>query len=412
MTEPNAKLIVADTETGGLDPKTNPVLTLSAIRTSDGASFNVKIRPPKGLEISPDALRITGLDPVDLHQNGMDEREAAIGFAEFIGKGDHVVAGCNFPFDMRFIGEMFKRQRIPSPLTHRCVDLQTVVVMAHEHGLVDMPLGRNGIPLLNLDAASNTFGVARAGNLHDSLEDVILTQRCIEAAMEKLQTGAKESAEARTNLVFVDAETSGLDPSKHTILRLSALRTSDGKMFDAWVQPEAGTYGDKKALEANGVDVERLKTEGRPLKDVMREFNKFLSEAGPHLLSGCNTAFDVDFVEAACKRFGMRAPFGGKRVDLQTAAYVAHNLGWIELPDKKGSPDLSFTAIAKACGIERQKGAGRSPSDVEIAARCIAKCTRLKHPNVRTGESESPSLPGLGAPVIAGKGRQAEPMAP
>lgn len=393
-------MIVADTETGGLDPFSNPILTLSALRTSDGASFNVKIKPPEGMDISPEALQVTGIDVEDLHLNGIPEADAAEQFCRFVGAEGHVIAGCNFPFDMRFLNEMFRRNNIPSPLKHRCVDLQTVAYLAHEKGLIDLPSSRGGVLLLNLDVVSSAFGVARASNLHDSLEDVILTQRCIEGGIDLLKKnemgGAKEVS-SRTNLVLLDVETSGLNPRKHSLLRVSAKRLSDGKVFDSWVKPEAGSYGDKKSLERTGIDTAKLSQEAPPLPEVLKKLSKFLSESGPHILSGCNVAFDVDFIEAGCRKYGLRPPFGGKRVDLQTVAFVAHECGKISLPQKNGAVDLSFNAIAGACGISRQKQADRDPSDLEIAHKCLSACTGISF--VKTSVNEF----GRGGPVFGKK---------
>lgn len=371
-------LIVADTETGGLDPFSNPILTLSALRTSDGASFNVKIKPPEGLDISPDALKVTGIDVEDLHLNGIPEAEAAEQFCRFISGEGHVIAGCNFPFDMRFLNEMFRRNNIPSPLKHRCVDLQTVAFLAHEKGLIDLPSSKSGVLLLNLNVVSNAFGVARASNLHDSLEDVILTQRCIEEGISLLKNKETKGTEKpRTNLVVLDVETSGLNPSKHSLLRISAKRLSDGSTFDHWVKPEHGRYGDKKSLSKTKIDTKKLSEEGEGLPDVLRKLSRFLAESGPHILSGCNVAFDVDFIEEGCRRHGLRPPFGGKRVDLQTVAFVAHECGDIVLPQKNGVVDLSFDSIAGACGIQRKSEADRDPHDMEIVHCCLERCTGM-----------------------------------
>lgn len=372
----NFSVIVADTETGGLDPSRHPILTLSAIRQSDGASFNTKIVPEPGMTVDEDALAVTGLDMADIMANGVSERQAAEEFSRFV-KGDHVLAGCNFPFDQGFINAMYRRQGIPSPISHRCIDLQTAAFLAHEHGTIDLPV-RYGVPLMNLNAVSEAFGLARATHLHDSLEDVILTQQCIDAAITSLK-GSPGAGKPRTNLTFVDIETSGLNPDKHSILRISATRTSDGAIFDKWICPEQGKWGDKKALEINGVDVEFLKTNGEPLKDVLREFSKFSAKGGPGLMAGCGVAFELSFLDESCRRHGIKPPFSGKRVDLQSAAFVAHECGWITLDPSETGGALGFSSIAKACGMVREQGAARKPSDLELAVRCMEKCGRVPY---------------------------------
>jgi DNA polymerase III epsilon subunit-like protein len=399
------RMIVADTETGGLDPKRNPVLTLSAIKTHDGDSFNIKINPPEHLEISEEALAVTGISLTDLRENGVSEGEAVKLFTEFLEQGNSVVAGCNFPFDMRFLREMYKRAGAPFPLPHRCVDLQTVAFIANEHGLIDLPHSKGGVLLLNLDVVSSAFGVSRVSELHDSLEDVKLTQTCIENGISKIKEGATRGKPPTSRLVMLDVETSGLDPDKHSILRISAMRADSGESLDVWVRPEPGSFGDKKALAVNGIDPDRVKKEGIPLRDALKSLQKFLSETGPHILSGCNVSFDVDFVEKGCKKYGMRPPFGGKRIDLQTAAYVAHECGWISLPDDNGKPDLSFNSISKACGFERGKGADRHPSDITLAHKCLSVCTGIVYGKHKDGSSDEP----IGIPAVTKLPREAHP---
>jgi DNA polymerase-3 subunit epsilon len=369
-------VIVADTETGGLDPRKHPILTLSAIRCSDGANFNVKIAPEPGMVVEEDALAVTGLDLTDIRVNGISERQAAEEFSRFV-QGDHILAGCNFPFDQGFISAMYRRQKMDNPISHRCVDLQTAAFLAHEHGTINLPV-RYGVPLMNLDAVSESFGLARAGHLHDSLEDVILTQQCIEASINSLK-GRSAPAESKTNLIFVDIETSGLNPDKHAILRLSATRSTDGQTFDRWVKPEEGKWGDKKSLERNKIDIQFLKENGDDLRDVLKDFSKFAAKGGPSLMAGCGVAFELSFLDESCRRHGVRPPFSGKRIDLQSAAFIAHECGWISLDPGHKDGALSFGAIAKACGFERKEGADRSPSDMELAIKCLEKCGKVSY---------------------------------
>lgn len=378
MSSLKTPVLIADVETGGINALENPPLTLSAVRTSDGATFNVKIKPIDGLTIQEEALKVTGIDVEDLRMNGISEEEAAREFFKFAGGGDHVFAGCNFPFDIKFINELYKRNGMPSPVSHRCVDLQTVAFLAHEKGLINLPSSKSGVLLLNLDVISSAFGVSRATELHDSLEDVLLTQKCIEEGISLLKNRNEDvETEGKTNLVVITTETSGVNPRKHALLRLTAKRMSDGAVFDSWVKPDQGSYGDKKHLAKTGIDTSKLISEAPAASDVLRKFSRFLSESGPHILSGCNVSFDVDFIEAGCRRHGIRPPFGGKRVDLQTVAFVAHECERINLSQKNGVVDLSFDSIAKACGVSRQRGVDREPTDIQIVHQCLTHCAGI-----------------------------------
>jgi len=122
-------------------------------------------------------------------------------------------------------------------------------------------------------------------------------------------------------LVFVDVETTGLDPHKHEILEVAAvLAYPDGdtpSFYEAKIKPERIEDAHPKALEVNGY-TEEAWASARPLSMVLPELVAFMEGA---VIGGQNTRFDVGFINASIKRLSMDLRIDYHLVDVATLAY-------------------------------------------------------------------------------------------
>jgi len=124
--------------------------------------------------------------------------------------------------------------------------------------------------------------------------------------------------------VVVDVETAGFDPQKHALLEIAAVITSmdeEGmiriaEVHSAHVVPFDGAQLDPAALEFNGIDPHH------PLRIAVDEKEALLKIFQPvraavkkngctrAILVGHNPSFDLNFVNAAAQRAGLkRNPF-------------------------------------------------------------------------------------------------------
>lgn len=124
--------------------------------------------------------------------------------------------------------------------------------------------------------------------------------------------------------VIVDVETAGFDPQKHALLEIAAvIPTMDelgmlhsGEVHSAHVIPFEGSQLDPAALEFNGIDPHH------PLRIALAEKEALLKIFQPvraavkkngctrAILVGHNPSFDLNFVNAAAQRAGLkRNPF-------------------------------------------------------------------------------------------------------
>lgn len=111
------KIIYLDTETTSLDAKRCGIIQLAAILEID--TIDLRMRPADGLEISDEALAVSGTKREDL-EGLPTEREAHAAFLRWLGK--HIdkfsktdkafFSGYNSPFDVEFVRAWFLRNGV------------------------------------------------------------------------------------------------------------------------------------------------------------------------------------------------------------------------------------------------------------------------------------------------------------
>lgn len=130
-----SKLLVIDTETGGLDPATHSILSVGAIVWEDGKlgdSFEVYILEPT-LQVDKKATEVNRISLPWLHQHGSNPADAVKQFIAFIERNfneyqnqrDKVpIVGHNINFDVGFLKRLFSLagQNYDEVFSHRVLD--------------------------------------------------------------------------------------------------------------------------------------------------------------------------------------------------------------------------------------------------------------------------------------------------
>jgi DNA polymerase III subunit epsilon len=148
-------------------------------------------------------------------------------------------------------------------------------------------------------------------------------------------------------LVFVDCETTGLDPDRHELIEVAAIRVDPRTLkieteLALKVHLERIEDADPDALRINGY-TEEAWSDAVSLAEAMQQLAPVLDGC---MLAGHNVAFDRSFLDAAWKHVGHR-PNGLDHHLLDTAT-----LAWPLL--SAGSLDsVSLTPVCKRLGIER-----------------------------------------------------------
>jgi DNA polymerase III alpha subunit (gram-positive type) len=156
-------------------------------------------------------------------------------------------------------------------------------------------------------------------------------------------------------LIFIDLETTGLDPTDHEIVEAACI-VVDGKNFS-----ELGRYKAK----VRPLYPEKMNSEVRKLigysedswsnaEDLKVVLNKVNSLSQGAMLVGWNITFDWAFLEIAFIRHGIKSSFDYHRIDVMSIAYAKlfqdSNLDGLGL--RKVAPFLGI-AISDAHGAEK-----------------------------------------------------------
>jgi DNA polymerase-3 subunit epsilon len=134
------------------------------------------------------------------------------------------------------------------------------------------------------------------------------------------------------NRLYLDTETTGLDPDRHEIIELAIVveevpedPTAVGKITQKWCEkicPMHIRAAEPTALEVNGYTP--FKWEGAlPFAVFADEIAQLITSAS--CIVGHNPFFDVNFLKAAFRREGLEVRFPYHLIDTVTMGYVTWN---------------------------------------------------------------------------------------
>jgi DNA polymerase-3 subunit epsilon len=148
-------------------------------------------------------------------------------------------------------------------------------------------------------------------------------------------------------IVFVDLETTGLDPTRHEILEIAVLCVEPRTLqmlggVNVRVRPEHLETADPRALQICGYDAEGW-ADALPLREALASIGALLEDA---LLAGHNVGFDWSFLAAGFQRVGLPLPkMDYHRLDTASLAWTLVAEGQID--------SMSLGAVCAYIGIDR-----------------------------------------------------------
>ena len=132
-------------------------------------------------------------------------------------------------------------------------------------------------------------------------------------------------------LVFLDLETTGLDPMADDIIEVAAMRVDPISLsvegcFETKVAPSPGVLVDPRAAELNGFRAEDW-SEAPECRNVLPLLARFIEGC---LIVGHNPAFDWAFLSTAFRRLGVRRPSVGHHlIDTASLAWPVLRYGFV-----------------------------------------------------------------------------------
>jgi DNA polymerase III epsilon subunit-like protein len=148
------------------------------------------------------------------------------------------------------------------------------------------------------------------------------------------QTGAKPETKnngktdkgpmKKRHLLFLDLETTGLNPGQHEITEIGALLVAQPnfeviKTYEAKVLPTHLETASPEGLQIGHFDAAVWEKEGRPLHQALEELSELSSGA---ILAGFNLTFDWAFLQMALNEVDLPDPFYYHRFDVMSSAFT------------------------------------------------------------------------------------------
>ncbi len=126
-------------------------------------------------------------------------------------------------------------------------------------------------------------------------------------------TDARRGHDMFSEYIVIDLETTGLSYEKDHIIEMAALRISDGEVaeeFSKLIKIEDPLP--ESVVQLTGITNEMINKNGEPIDTVLGQFIEFIqSEA----IVGFNTAFDLNFIQTACRSLGISMQWDFKVID-------------------------------------------------------------------------------------------------
>ena len=175
------------------------------------------------------------------------------------------------------------------------------------------------------------------------------------------------------DVVFIDLETTGLDPYAHEILEIGALRLNyllqfEVDRYSALVAPSHLETASPEALKANRFNAEEWRS-AVPLDVALRHLARLITPDA--IVVGHNTHFDWGFIREAHRRVAYPMIQTKYLIDTASIGWPLVIEGEIEKP--------SLEALCALHGISNQ-GAHRAMRDVERTAQLYARLVNLPAP--------------------------------
>jgi DNA polymerase III epsilon subunit-like protein len=184
------RLIVVDTETGGLDPELHSILSLGAVIWDNGDivdEFYTVIKEDL-VATTPGAFKVNRMTSEEI-DGGRTPQDAMIAFRMWLMKNGMAgprqsLAGHNVSFDIGFMRRLYRQANQKWEFSHRTLDTQIGALLLNLAGKLDT---KN----TGLDALTKHYGIkVREGGesgRHNALEDARATAYLLTKLVEEMK---------------------------------------------------------------------------------------------------------------------------------------------------------------------------------------------------------------------------------
>lgn len=143
--------------------------------------------------------------------------------------------------------------------------------------------------------------------------------------------------------ISVDVETSGAIPGKYSMLSLGACVVGTPERgFYVELRPITSDF-DPEAMKVSRLDMEKLKTDGKPAGEAMADFRDWIkseSKGKKPVFVGFNACFDWQFVNWYTHTYLGQNPFGFAGIDIKAYYMGMTGLPWSKTTSRQLRPEF------------------------------------------------------------------------
>lgn len=179
------KLIIIDTETGGLDPLTHSILSIGLVAYDGSRQTEIFVREPSIIS-DPRSMAVNGIDLEWVEQNGLSPEAAVTAVEDFLNSFNKrrplMMAGHNIQFDLAFMRRLYTMagRKPPREFTHRSLDTHTLLWALADRGKLPAKV-------CSSDGAFNYFNIQPPAELrHTALGDAVATRKLVQHLLEQI----------------------------------------------------------------------------------------------------------------------------------------------------------------------------------------------------------------------------------
>jgi len=176
-------------------------------------------------------------------------------------------------------------------------------------------------------------------------------------------------------MIVLDIETTGLDPTKHSIIEVGAIEFENPQnIFNERCQIWSGAEIDQNALAINGFTPEEISDSSRLTQmKLLVKFNDWISSIEERTIAGHNVDFDLNFLNESCKRLNLWHNYGKRKVDQHTLVYAHFLRRNIKPPLKDGASDLNSDLIMNYVGLPAEPKPHRALNGARFETEAISR---------------------------------------
>lgn len=176
-------------------------------------------------------------------------------------------------------------------------------------------------------------------------------------------------------MIFIDLETSGLDPLKNSILSIGAVDFSKPRnQFYMECRLRDGADVDPEALKVNGFTRKQIIDRKKDrLEAVLKKFCKWMDAVDDRTIAGHNVQFDIRFLKHSFHVYNMDYKIGSRCVDTFALAYVNHLKRKIKPPMKDNRADITSDVVFRYCGLAKEPHPHNALTGAKMAAESASR---------------------------------------